>query len=286
MNIERYFELKIEGLKRLIEDQLKDLGSVKVQTTLWVKWVMDGDIFVDKAFNSKMTEVFQDSNLNEIITQLTTHMKRQVENPALPRSGFTVHSIVYLDIDFHKLNLTRGSSYITLPGWIVGKKAVINPKNEHDEECFKWAIIAALHHEEIRNDPQRISKLKPYVGRYNWDGLEFPVAKEAIGKFEKNNLDIAINVLYISGKNINIQRKSKYHDRKNNVNLLLIANDEKKHYTAIKSLSRLLSSENTKGKRKEYYCTNCLQGFHCVETKDKHYEYCIDHDAVKIVMPN
>ena len=89
-----------------------------------------------------------------------------------------------------------------------------NPKNEHDEECFKWAVIAALHHEKIEKDVQRISKLKPYVGLYNWDGLEFLVAKEAIGKFENNNIDFAISVLYITGKNINIQRKSKYHNRK------------------------------------------------------------------------
>ena len=93
VNIKRYIELNTEKLKTLIEDQLRDLGSVKVQTTLWVKWVMDGDIFVDKAFNSKMTEIFQESNLGEVIEKLTTHMKTQMENPALPRSVFTVHNI-------------------------------------------------------------------------------------------------------------------------------------------------------------------------------------------------
>ena len=25
---------------------------------------------------------------------------------------------------------------------------------EEDDECFKWAVIAALHYEEIGNDPQ------------------------------------------------------------------------------------------------------------------------------------
>ena len=35
------------------------------------------------------------------------------------------------------------------------KKAVINPQDK-DEECFKWASIAALHHEEIKKDHQRI----------------------------------------------------------------------------------------------------------------------------------
>ena len=42
------------------------------------------------------------------------------------------------------------------------------PKN-NDEECFKWAVIATLHHEEIWNNPQRISKLQHHEGQYNWN---------------------------------------------------------------------------------------------------------------------
>ena len=63
-------------------------------------------------------------------------LKTQVEHPTLPKSGFTLNHIEHLDIDFYKLELTRGSSYIESPDWITIKKAVINPKNK-DEECFK-----------------------------------------------------------------------------------------------------------------------------------------------------
>ena len=54
---------------------------------------------------------------------------------------------------------------------------MINPQNR-DEECFKWATIAALHHEEIKKDinEYRISKLRSYENQYNWEGLEFPVS--------------------------------------------------------------------------------------------------------------
>ena len=61
---------------------------------------------------------------------------RQIENPALPNSGFTLDSIMHLDISFHELQLTQGSSYIDLPAWIKGKKAVLNPKNEDNEGVF------------------------------------------------------------------------------------------------------------------------------------------------------
>ena len=70
----------------------------------------------------------------------------------MPESGFTVDKIMHLYIKFHRLVLTRGSSYNELPKWIKSKKAVINPEKNH-EERFKWAVIAAIHHE----DHQRIS---------------------------------------------------------------------------------------------------------------------------------
>ena len=36
------------------------------------------------------------------------------------------------------------------PDWIANKKATINPKkNEKDNECFKWSIIAGLIYNKI-----------------------------------------------------------------------------------------------------------------------------------------
>ena len=102
--------------------------------------------------------------------------------------------------------MTRGSSYTELPGWIKSKKAVINPQNK-DEGCFKWAVVAALHHEEVKKDHRRISRLRPYENQYNWKGLEFPVSIKKIDKFEKNNPGMAVNVLFSNKKS---QKKNIY----------------------------------------------------------------------------
>ena len=71
------------------------------------------------------------------------HMAQQIENPALRNSKFVFDIVLHMDIDFHRLNLTRGSSYVPLPDWLTKKKTIINPKNS-DMECFKWAVIAAM----------------------------------------------------------------------------------------------------------------------------------------------
>ena len=104
---------------------------------------------------------------------------------------------------------------------------------------------AALHHEEIEKGPQRIAKLKPYVEQYNWGGVEFPMAMAKIAKFEKHNPDIAVNVLFAKKQSIYIAHRSEYNaKRSKQANLLLIVDGENRHYTALKSLSRLLKSLN------------------------------------------
>ena len=56
------------------------------------------------------------------------------------------------------------------------------------------------------------------------------------------------------------------------------------HCKAIKSLSKLLRSSNTKHKCKQYFCTNRLQGFSLEASRDEHRVYCEDNETVKVEM--
>ena len=170
---------------------------------------------------------------------MIANMKFQTENPALLKSRFVFDEVLYLDVNFHLLNLTRGSSYLPLPDFIAKRKAVINPQNG-DEECFKWAIIAVDKWMDIDSDPERVSNLREFADNYDRSGLEFPVSLKQIGTFEAKN-SISVNMLGLEGKDI--LRNSNQNDQE--VNLLMISKDGINHYTAIKSLSRLLSSSNS-----------------------------------------
>ena len=111
--------------------------------------ISDNYIRVKMPLNSLMAEFFEASDINDLIERMVVYIKAQTDNPKFPESDFTLHKIMHLYINFHRLVLTRGSSYNELPEWMKSKKAVINSQNK-DEECFKWAVIAALHHEEIK----------------------------------------------------------------------------------------------------------------------------------------
>ena len=165
------------------------------------------------------------------------------------------------------------------------KKTVINLQNK-DEECFKWAVIAALHHEEIKNNIERISLLRAYENQYNWKGLEFPLLIKKIDKFEKSNADIAVNVLFSNKKNIYTARRSGCNVKyKKQVNLLMLVDGENRHYTAIKSISRLLMFLNATHKGAYHFCMNCHKGFWTESARDKHYEYCCSNGHVKVRIP-
>ena len=84
-------------------------------TTL-IRFIKDNEVArVELAFNSRTTSVHRGSDLDQLVDGMITHMKTQIENPALLNSRFKFDEVLFLKINFHWLNLTRGSSYLPLP---------------------------------------------------------------------------------------------------------------------------------------------------------------------------
>ena len=73
-------------------------------------------------------------------------------------------------------------------------------------------MTVALNYEEIEEDPERISKIKSFMNKYNWEGISYPSEKNDWKKFEKNNVTIALNVLiypfHVSKHNSNREKQS------------------------------------------------------------------------------
>ena len=142
-------------------------------------------------------------------------------------------------IDSHCLNVTlykplNGSSYIELPAELRNsKKGLINMKNK-DEECFRWCHIRHLNPQT--KYPKRIKKEdKKMINELNYDGINFLLSQKHYNKVEKQN-SIRINVFgYENGQPFPIHiSKETFEDQ---MNLLLITKDEKKHYVLIKDFN-------------------------------------------------
>ena len=64
----------------------------------------------------------------------------------------------------------KNLSELNSMGWLRAKKeAIVNGDGN-----FEYALHDALNYQTIEKDPQRIPKLKPYINKYNWEGINFP----------------------------------------------------------------------------------------------------------------
>ena len=195
-------------------------------------------------------------------------------------SEFEFDGVSFLYYDFNKISLNRGGSYIDSPKWLKDKKSTINPKN-NDGKCFQYAVTLALNLDKIKKDPQRISKIKPFIDQYNWKDIDFPSTSKDWRKFKLNN-KIALNILYIphNTRKINVAYKSKQNltcDKQ--VILLMITDGEKWHYLVVKNLSGLLRGI-TSSHQGDFYCSNCFRSYRTRKKFEVHKKICENHELL------
>ena len=59
-----------------------------------------------------------------------------------------------------------------------------------------------MNYEEIESHPERILNIKPFMKKYKWRGINYSSKIDDWKTLEKNNPTIALNILYIKGKEI------------------------------------------------------------------------------------
>ena len=102
---------------------------------------------------------------DEVIKNFLIHLKIDIKLIYNRWSSkFALDYVQLLYCKCHKINVSRGGSYIGSPDWI--KKATINPISKKDK-CFQYAVTVALNYEEIGKHAGRITKTKPFINKFN-----------------------------------------------------------------------------------------------------------------------
>ena len=120
-----------------------------------------------------ITEIMVGNETYEIIKKLfESLLQKYQERLEKPMKGkeFVDDSVDLLYYKLHRLSLNRVGSYIDSPEWLKYKKATINTEN-NDAKCFQYAVTVALNYEQIKKDPQRIARIKPFIDQYDWKGF-------------------------------------------------------------------------------------------------------------------
>ena len=178
-------------------------------------------------------------------------------------SGHSLAKILKLEININQAKLTRGSNYIETPKTLGHKKACLNIKNQEDNFCFKWCLIAAIGKEDNENGlfsninmcrvpTEHRNRTSAYTDiniqnesfafangkTLSFKDMEFPVALQKIQCFEKNNPNISVNVFGYENNEVVGPYYITKTEKENHVNLMLLHKDDRFHYILIENMSR------------------------------------------------
>ena len=282
--------IQMQNTRKAIEQRvitlLNEMKGLKYVETLKVTFnkMSDGEIVIKNGyFNSKVQTIINHTEINEALQMSKQNILNQISQWISEGSGWTIQSV-----DSHYLNIVKykpmkGSSYIQLPYELRNSsKGLINMKNE-DNECFRWCHIRHLNPQE--KYPQRIKKTdKQYVEKLDYSNIEFPVNVQHYNKIEKQN-SININVFGYENKEpypIYVS-KEKYEDH---MELLLVTENENKHYVLIKDFNKFMYNQ-TKHKERKHFCMYCLQCFSSDRVLNNHKDICIQVNGEQAIkMPD
>ena len=283
----------MDGARENITGLLRNNRNTKVKLILKCYMISERDNLIkDFPFHSGIEINLEGTNENEIYTTMIDTILERIANlingSSGGGSGWIFYKIIKLELHTVSYRPLRGNTWVSLPKELADKKAIINMKNQ-DNKCFMWSVLRALN--PTNNHPERIDKeLMEKEDTLNMKGIEYPVSLKEdrdISKFEKQNPEISITVLGFNEKDkVHTLRCSNHvYNRKHNIILLLIEIDGVKHYCLVKNPSRLLSRQVSAHKEGTHFCFRCLNPFWSHKSLEKHWEYCKNHEAVKINMP-
>ena len=167
ISIQEYLSLIEKYLRNLI-NQYKNDGERKIQLIAEINFISlkPGSDKVRVLYTRSDNEEFLNGNdTDEVIKSLfKSFLQRFEENfqEKMRGSDFEFDGINFFYYDFNKASICRGESYIDSPKWLKDKQSTINPKN-NDYKSFQYAATLALNLNRINKDPQRISKIKPFI---------------------------------------------------------------------------------------------------------------------------
>ena len=109
------------------------------------------------------------ADIDEVLDQL-------IKKPEdLKNINFLLKGVESIAYSFTKIIVKN--TFVESPDWIKNKRCTINPKNK-DNKCFQSSVIISSYHKEIKINPERMSKIKPFINNLNWENINFPPEKQ------------------------------------------------------------------------------------------------------------
>ena len=287
VDVTQFIDQNADNIRSLLSHAAYDLTSVKWYATIDIEFhrtTPDGQLQQATARFRTSPETLssvETVNVDKILIEILS----SIDNFSSRGSNWCLSRIIHFSLTFAPFRPTQGSSFIKTPSKIKAKKAIINVQNRHDNFCFLYSILAALYPVDSKRGPHRTHHYKHHLNEFNTKGLSFPLAVSDVHKFERLNSAYSISVLVYEQRQLIPLYLSPHRDRQHTIQLLLLSDGQKRHYTLVKSLSALVAGR-TKSHCRSFVCPYCLHCFARQHTLDEHIQNCAIHKPQVITYPD
>jgi len=184
-------------------------------------------------------------------------------------SGWRLKRCVALTLKMTTYKPFAGAAWLPLPQWVVAKKAVVNVKNR-DGRCLEYALLAALHADEVQAHRDRPGSWRQWLGTLDFTGISFPVTAASYERVEQLNA-LPFNVWGIAAdasgpEDIELEYSSQLGGDTMPVDLLRVYSGDAGHFCWVSRPDALFCKSATSRKR----CSRCLVTFSSAQAFNNH----------------
>src|SRR5277367_3110040 len=102
-------------------------------------------------------------------------------------SGWTLCRIVSFNLSLYRFNISRGSyGKVELPVALLSKHCIINLNCDN---CFKWAVLSALHYKDVEHT-ERVTSYTQFKNEYEFPDSQIVTANQVAEFVKKSKLAI------------------------------------------------------------------------------------------------
>lgn len=173
LTITNFYETNLEQLDETLNQHINDESAEWKLNPMLVLQIRRGEEerrivhFCLKALPAKDVHIVK--QLEKLEQRLQEYQQRG--------SGWSLSRVVRLEwlfVQYNSLSTHTGHGRLqTLPTALANKKAVINVTDAPENECFKYAVLSALHHSHVRHK-QRASSYRTWENDIRFHGITFP----------------------------------------------------------------------------------------------------------------
>ena len=146
---------------KIKEKELKKIKKLKRVDTDFSSHQRDWEKFEQKNTSIALNVLFVSHNSEEIKLVYKSNYNKRNDQVILLMISNEANNYYYFSV--------KNLSELNSSGWLRGQKeTIISGDND-----FENALDDALNYQNIEAHPDRKSKLKPYINKYNWEGIDY-----------------------------------------------------------------------------------------------------------------